>query len=52
MWINAITLAFFTGATPFSLLRVIWDAEEWKFLDAAPLAGPVSSPPRRRERVE
>ena len=52
MGIVALVLASFTGTTLFSLLRVIWDAEEWKFLDAAPLEGPVSSPPRRRERVE
>jgi len=27
MWIIALALASFTGATLFSLLRVIWEAE-------------------------
>lgn len=32
MWIIALVLAAFTGATLFSLLRVIWDAKYTEIL--------------------
>ena len=38
MWIIALVLASFTGATLFSLLRVIREAESGEALDSGPLS--------------